>query len=85
MVGAFTTQDDIIASPASVGSTLEDAASGDASIGERDAIKFAFISDGTVVDGTNTSGDDGPYTVPAGRRSAGSHYARSVLVPGRHA
>ena len=72
LVGAFDTQTDIIASPASVGSTLANAASGQASIGERDAVKFAFITDGTVVDGTNppVTGQtdmttDGPYTVSA--------------------
>ena len=45
--------------------TLEDAANGDAYFGEREAISLAFIYDGTVVEGTNTSGDDGPYAVSA--------------------
>ena len=55
LVGAFTTDDHIIDSPASVGSTLEDAADGEAEFGEREAVKLAFILDGTVVDGTNTN------------------------------
>ena len=50
--GAFTTDDNIIASPASVGSSLADAASGQDQFGAREAIKLAFITDGTVVDGT---------------------------------
>ena len=53
-LGAFTTQDDVIASPASVGSTLADAASGLAQLGERDAITLAFIADGTTVATTGT-------------------------------
>jgi hypothetical protein len=48
-VGAFTTQGDVIASPASVGSTLANAADGLAQLGARDAITLAFISDGTTV------------------------------------
>ena len=55
LVGAFTTLDHIMDSPASVGSTLEDAADGEAEFGEREAVKLAFILDGTVVDGTNAS------------------------------
>ncbi len=47
--GAFTTQNDVIASPASVGSTLQDAASGQAQFGVRDAITLAFIGDGTTL------------------------------------
>ncbi len=49
-VGAFTTQGDVMASPASVGSTLQDAADGEAQFSERDAITLAFITDGTTVD-----------------------------------
>ncbi len=56
LVGAFTTVNDVMASPAAVGSTLADAASGDSTFGERDAIKLAFISDGTVVAGTRNDG-----------------------------
>ena len=48
-VGAFTTQGDVIASPASVGSTLANAADGRAQLGARDAITLAFIADGTTV------------------------------------
>ncbi len=48
-VGAFATQGDVIASPASVGSTLANAADGDAQLGARDAITLAFITDGTTV------------------------------------
>ena len=59
-VGAFTTQGDVIASPASVGSTLANAADGLAQLGARDAITLAFITDGTTVasdatDPSNTS------------------------------
>ncbi len=70
LVGAFATVDDVMASPASVGSTLEDAADGQAQFGARDAISLAFITDGTTV-GSNTSGPAGwnsgilPATVPA--------------------
>ncbi len=49
LVGAFTTPNDVIASPASVGSTLQDAASGQAQLGVRDAITLAFIADGTTL------------------------------------
>ena len=55
LLGAFTTLDHIMDSPESVGSTLADAASGQAEFGEREAVKLAFILDGTVVDGTNAS------------------------------
>ena len=48
-VGAFTTAGDVIASPASVGSTLANAADGLAEFGARDAITLAFILDGTTV------------------------------------
>jgi hypothetical protein len=64
LTGAFTTQDHVIASPASVGSTLADAASGQVQIGEREAIKLAFISNGTVVDGTAGTAASG-YTLAA--------------------
>ena len=72
LTGAFTTDDHIITSPAAVGSTLENAADGDAYFGEREAISLAFIYGGTTVEGTNTSGDDGPYTVSAAAAQAGS-------------
>jgi hypothetical protein len=62
LVGAFTTGQHVIASPASVGSTLAEAASGQVSIGEREAVKLAFISGGTVVTGTRV---DPTATVPA--------------------
>ena len=48
-VGAFQTFDNIMASPASVGSTIADAASGLTNIGERTAIILAFIEDGTTI------------------------------------
>jgi hypothetical protein len=63
LVGAFTTDDHIITSPAAVGSTLLDAANPNDYFGEREAVKLAFISDGTVVEGTNTAGNDGPWAV----------------------
>jgi mucin-19 len=65
LVGAFTTDDHVITSPAAVGSTLADVAAGTAQFGEREAIDLAFIYAGTVVTGTNTSGDDGPAAVAA--------------------
>ncbi len=65
LVGAFTTVDDIMASPASVGSSLANAASGDSTFGERDAIKLAFISDGTVVAGTRNDGTATVIAAPA--------------------
>ncbi len=80
-VAAFNTLDNIIASPASVGSTLQELATGQASFGERDAISLAFISDGTVVDGTNHSGDDGPYTVSASAAQANPIYLVSETPP----
>src|SRR5262249_32721006 len=48
-VGAFTTEGDVIASPASVGSTLANAADGQAELGARDAITLAFITGGRTV------------------------------------
>src|SRR5262249_20811825 len=48
-VGAFSTRGDVMASPASVGSTLADAAAGRAQLGARDAITLAFIGGGTTV------------------------------------
>ena len=48
-VGSFGTQGDVIASPASVGSTLANAADGLAQLGARDAITLAFIGGGTTV------------------------------------
>jgi Ca2+-binding RTX toxin-like protein len=47
-IGAFESTGHIIASPASVGSTLFDAV-GNPFFGEREAIKLAFIENGTVV------------------------------------
>ncbi len=74
-VGAFTTEGDVIASPASVGSTLVNAADGEAQLGERDAITLAFISDGTTVasdatDPSNPSWSGMPVpTVPAAQKA----------------
>ena len=65
-VGAFTTQGDVIASPASVGSTLANAADGLAQLGARDAITLAFITDGTTV-ASNVTDPSNP-TGPACRR-----------------
>ncbi|MFO0910363.1 MAG: MBG domain-containing protein [Isosphaeraceae bacterium] len=71
LTGAFTTQGDVIASPASVGSSLANAASGLAQLGARDAITLAFITGGTTVasnatDPTNPSWSGMPSpTVPA--------------------
>ena len=61
-IGAFTTQGDVIASPASVGSTLANAADGLAQLGARDAITLAFITDGTTVasDAIDPSNPTGP-------------------------
>ena len=59
VVGAFLTQNDVIASPASVGSTLANAASGAAQLGARDAITLAFITDGTTV-ASNTTDPSNP-------------------------
>ena len=64
LIGAFTTDFNVIASPASVGSTLANAASGQVQFGERDAVKLAFITNGTVVDGTAGTAAGG-YTVAA--------------------
>jgi hypothetical protein len=70
-LGAFTTQGDVIASPASVGSTLVNAADGLAQLGARDAITLAFINGGTTVasdatDPSNPSWSGMPVpTVPA--------------------
>ena len=61
-VGAFTTQGDVIASPASVGSTLADAADGLAQFGARDAITLAFITDGTTVDSDVTDPSNPDWT-----------------------
>ena len=61
-VGAFTTQGDVIASPASVGSTLADAADGLAQLGARDAITLAFITDGTTVDSDVTDPSNPNWT-----------------------
>jgi hypothetical protein len=58
-VGAFTTDGDVIASPASVGSTLVNAADGEAQLGARDAITLAFITDGTTV-ASNTTDPSNP-------------------------
>jgi hypothetical protein len=69
LTGAFTTDDHVIASPASVGSTLADAASGQVEIGEREAVKLAFITNGTVVDGTAGTAASG-YTVGAAATQA---------------
>ncbi len=59
LVGAFATQDDVMASPASVGSSLANAADGQAQFGARDAIGLAFITDGTTV------ASNGSAAVPA--------------------
>jgi hypothetical protein len=70
-LGAFTTQGDILASPASVGSTLAQAASGGAQLGARDAIALAFIAGGTTVASNATDPDNPSWngmlqpTVPA--------------------
>ncbi len=52
--GAFTTQGDLMASPASVGSSLANAAAGMAQLGARDAINLAFITGGTTVASNST-------------------------------
>jgi hypothetical protein len=55
---AWETTQDVMASPASVGSTLFDAA-GNTYFGERDLIKLAFIRDGAVVnEQTNPNGSN---------------------------
>jgi hypothetical protein len=56
LVGAFQTPFSVIASPASVGSTLADAASGQINLGERSAIILAFIEGGVVVNGATAAG-----------------------------
>ncbi len=53
LIGAFSTDQHVITSPAAVGSTLAEAADGEAQFGDREAISLAFIYGGTVVDGTN--------------------------------
>ncbi len=55
LVGAFQTDNNIMASPASVGSTLANAASGLINVGERSAIVFAFIQNGTTITGSTPS------------------------------
>jgi hypothetical protein len=61
-VGAFTTTQHIMASPAAVGTTLLDIANPNDYFGEREAITLAFINGGTVVAGTR---NDGTATVIA--------------------
>ena len=68
-VGAFETFNDVMSSPAAVGTTVQSTAAGLESLGERDAITLAFISDGTTI---GAPGVDGPAldgmptpTVPA--------------------
>jgi hypothetical protein len=68
LVGAFTTDNHIITSPAAVGSSLLNAADPTDYFGEREAIKLAFISGGTVVDGTNA-----PLPTLSGTLTAGSN------------
>ena len=68
LTGAFTTDNHMIASPASVGSSLADAASGQDQFGAREAVKLAFITNGTVVDGTATNASG--YTVAAASKES---------------
>jgi hypothetical protein len=88
-VGAFSTNLNIMASPAAVGTTLLDAANPQDGFAERDAIALAFIAGGTVVDGTNPtlSGqphttDDGPYTVPAATTLGENLYLQNEMLNG---
>jgi hypothetical protein len=80
LVGAFQTAYNVIASPASVGSTLADAASGLVNLGERSAILLAFIEGGVVVNGATASGHNIPATaMPVS--STGGLYTLSVPDP----
>src|SRR5262249_31351624 len=60
---AWETTMHIMASPASVGSTLSDAA-GHPFFGEREAIALAYINDGTVVDNTQTAVNNNSMAQP---------------------
>jgi hypothetical protein len=77
LTGAFNSFENVIASPASVGSTLQDAASGQVHLGERDAVGLAFIADGTVIDG----GTDTPFHNSAAAAMAVSLYHLDVPNP----
>ncbi|MBI1324764.1 DUF4214 domain-containing protein [bacterium] len=81
--GAFTTQGDLMASPASVGSSLANAASGLAQLGARDAIALAFIRGGTTVASNTTDPSNPNWTgMPAPTVAAAPEVTSPVALTG---
>lgn len=80
-VGAFQSVMNVMASPASVGSSLVDAASGLINLGERSAILLSFIMGGTVFNGGAGSPAHNTYATALPVSPTGGLYTLNVPDP----